>query len=181
MKKLILGISLTILFCLALSCQKQATEETPAGITEAEAQNIVEHMLEIYNQGNLALVDEIFAPEYVRHDSALPEDIQGLEAFKAYVTSLRTAYPDFTVSVDEQIIKGYKIISRWTVSGTNTGPLQSPMGELPPTGKKMIIPGAEIVQIANGKITEEWLFYNQLSSYLQMGYTLAPPQPPEEK
>lgn len=181
MKKLLLGISLAILICLVLSCQQQATEEAPAGIPEADVQVMVERILEIFNQGNISLVQEVFAAEYVRHDKALPEDIQGLDALKAYITSLRTAYPDFTVTVDDRIIAGDKIITRWTVTGTNTGPLVSPTGELPATGKKMSVPGAEISLVENGKITESWIFYNQLYTYLQLGYTLTPPETPEEK
>jgi steroid delta-isomerase-like uncharacterized protein len=181
MKKLLTIIPLVILFCFAFSCQKQTTEEAPERISEEEALHIVEYMLEIFNEGNLALVDEIFDPGFVRHDRALPEDIVGLDAFKTYVTSLRTAYPDFTATVDEQIVKGDKIVTRWTVTATNTGPLQTPMGELPPTGKKMSVPGAEIITVVNGKITDDWVFYNQLYAYQQLGFTLTPPQPPEEK
>jgi steroid delta-isomerase-like uncharacterized protein len=181
MKKLLMIIPLAILLCFAFGCQKQATEEAPEGISEEEAQRIAEQMLEIFNAGNLALVDEIFDPGFVRHDRALPEDIVGLDAFKAYVTSLRTAYPDFAATIDEQIVKGDKMITRWTVTGTNTGPLQTPMGEFPPTGKAMSVNGAEIITVVNGKITEDWVFYNQLYALLQLGYTLTPPQPPEEK
>ena len=104
----------------------------------------------------------------------------GLDAFRAYVTSLRTAYPDFKATIHEQIVKGDKIITRWTVTGTNTGPTQTPMGEVPPTNKAMSVNGAEIIIVVDGKITEDWVFYNQLYVYMQLGYTLTPPQPPEE-
>jgi len=72
---------------------------------------------------------------------------------------------------------------RWTVTGTNTGPLQSPMGALPPTNKKMSVPGVDIVWVVNGKITEDWVYYNQLNAFLQLGYTLTLPQSeePQEK
>jgi steroid delta-isomerase-like uncharacterized protein len=181
MKKFLMVIPLAILFCFTLSCQKQAAEEVPAGLTEAEAQHIVQQYLAVFNEGNLALIDEICDPEYVRHDRGLPEDVVGLEAFKNYITSLRTTYPDFKVTIDDLIVKGDKIVTRWTLTGTNTGPLQTPMGELPPTGKKMSVPGAEIVIVANGKITETWIFYNQLYFYQQLGFTLTPPQPEEKK
>ncbi len=179
MKKFLMVIPLTILICFAFSCQKQVTEEAPEGITEEEAQHIIGLILEIFNEGNLALVDELYDPEFVRHDRGLPEDIKGLDAFKDYVTSLRTAYPDFEATVDEAIVKGDKIITRWTVIATNTGPLQTPLGELPPTNKKMSVLGAEIISIVDGKITEDWVFYNQLYSYMQLGFTLNPPQPPQ--
>ena len=175
----IMFLSLTLLFCFTFSCQEQAEE----GITSEEASSSIQSSLAVFNEGNLTVVDELYDSNYVRHDSALPEDIVGLEAFKIYVTNLRTAYPDFKVTADEYFVKGDKIVLRWTVTATNTGPLQSPMGELPPTNKKMSVPGVDIVKVVNGKITEDWVYYNQLSAFLQLGYTLTLPQSeePQEK
>jgi predicted ester cyclase len=51
--------------------------------------------------------------------------------------------------------------------------------ELPATGKKIHMSGIYIYLIANGKIAEEWTYFNLLSYYQQLGFTLTPPQPPE--
>ena len=167
-------IPVILLLCFTFSCQQQVEE----GITEEEAKALAESSLEIWNEGNLAVVDELYDPDIIRHDCGQPEDMVGLDAFKDYVTLLRVSYPDFNVTIDELIVKGDKIVIRWTITGTNTGPLQTPMGELPPTDKKMRLPGVRIVRLVNGKIAEEWVFYNQLDVYLQLGFTLTPPQPP---
>jgi len=178
MKKSLLQITmiipLALLLCFAISCQQQVEE----GITEEEAKALWESSLEIWNEGNLAVVDELYDPNIIRHDCGLPEDIVGLDAFKNYVTLLRVSYPDFNVTLDELIVKGDKIVIRWTLTGTNTGPLQTHMGELPPTDQKMRVSGVEIVRLVNGKKAEQWIFYNQLDGYLQLGFTLTPPQPP---
>ena len=175
MKRQILIIPLVCLICFALGCQKQVEE----GITTEEAKLLAERSLGIWNEGSLALVDELYDPGIVRHDSGLPEDIKGLNAFKDYVTLLRTEYPDFKVTFDEVIAKGDKVVLRWTVTGTNSGPLQTPAGEFPPTGKKIRVTGVDIVSLVNGKIAEDWVFYNALDSYLQLGFMLTPPQPQE--
>jgi predicted ester cyclase len=174
MKKLFI-IPLVFLLCFTFGCQQQVQE----GVTEEEADAIAERSLGIWNEGNLALVDELYNPSIVRHDSNLPEDIVGLSAFKDYVTMLRTSYPDFSVTFDDVIPKGYKITLRWTVTGTNSGPLQTPVGEFPPTGKKIRISGVDIVTLVNGKMSEDWVFYNALDSYQQLGFILSPPQPQE--
>ena len=176
MKKSLFQITMIIpvilLLCFTFSCQQQVEE----GITEEEAKAFIDRDLEIWNEGNLAVVDELYDPDIIRHD--WPEDIVGLDAFKDYVTLLRVSYPDFNVTFDELIVKGDKIVFRWTVTGTNTGPLQTPMGELPPTDKKLRVLGVDIVRLVNRKIAEDWIFYNQLDVYLQLGFTLPPPQPP---
>lgn len=85
---------------------------------------------------------------------------------------------------DKVIVKGNVVITCWTATGTNTGVLSMPPGELPPTGKKVQFSGLGIDRVQNGKITEELVVYNVLDMMLQLGFTLAPPQPPgppEEK
>jgi len=181
MKKSLLQITVIIpvilLLCFTFSCQQQVEE----GITEEEAKALMDSALEIWNNGNMALVEDVFAPEIVARTSTFPEDIVGLEGIKNWVKFARTAFPDMHMTFDEIIVKGDKIVARFTVTGTNTGPMSMPFGELPPTGKKVRFTGIGIDRVQNGKITEEIVVYNVLDMMLQLGFTLTPPQPPEEK
>lgn len=180
MKKLLMVIPLVFLLCFTFNCQQRIEE----GITEEEAKVLLDSALEIWNNGNLVLVEDVFAPEIVAHTSTFPDDIVGLEAIKSWVTFARTAYPDLHMTFDEVIVKGNKIVASFTFTGTNTGPLSMPSGELPPTGKEVRITGLGIDRVQSGKITEELVVYNVLEMLQQLGFTLtppAPPEPPEEK
>lgn len=163
------------LLLFSFSCQKQVEE----GITEVEAQEIADHVLEIWNVGNLDLVDHTYAPDYVRHYVDIYPDIEGIDAYKKWITDTRTTFPDFNVTItDEPIIQGEMIVSRFVFTGTHTGPLNSPAGTLPPTGKKVRASGVTINHVIDGKIVEEWLYFNQASTLQQLGFTLVPPAPP---
>jgi steroid delta-isomerase-like uncharacterized protein len=164
-------IPLALLLCLNFSCQKQATEEEMIARVERE--------LEILNAGNLALVDELYAPEFVSHNYATNEEQVGLDALKEGITITRTTFPDINVTYDEIIIMGDKTVTRWTMTGTNTGPMQATEEELPPTGKKVRLSGVTISRRVNEKIAEEWSYFNVLDMVIQLGWTLTPPQPPE--
>ncbi len=142
-------IPLALLLCLNFSCQKQTTEEAAEAMTEEEMIALAERDLEIINAGNLALVDELYAPEYVSHDYATHEEVVGLDALKEGFISMRTAFPDINVTYDEIIVMGDKTVTRWTMTGTNTGPMQFPEGELPPTGKKVRLSGVAISRRVN--------------------------------
>lgn len=168
-------IPLVFLLCFTFSCQQQVEE----GITEEEAKALLDSALDIWNNGNLALVEDVFAPEIVARTSTFPEDIVGLEGIKNWVTFARTAHPDLHMTFDEVIVKGDKIVASFTVTGTNTGPMSMPFGELPPTGKKIRFTGIGIDRVQNGKITEEIVVFNVLDMMLQLGFTLTPPQPSE--
>ncbi len=174
-------IPLALLLCLSFSCQKQGEKaETPEAMTEEEMKARVERELEILNAGNLALVDELYAPEYVSHNYATNEEQVGLDALKEGITSMRTTFPDINVTYDEIIIMGDKTVTRWTMTGTNTGPMQTTEGELlPPTGKKVRLSGVAISRRVNEKIAEEWSYFNVLDMVIQLGFTITPPAPPE--
>ena len=164
----ITSVVILLLFCLAVSCQQPVEE----AITEEEAKALGDRYIKARNEVNLALLDEIMDPEIVVHDAGYPEDIVGLEALKNYYTGNHKAFPDFYATIDEMIVKGDKIVWLWTITGTNTGPL----GDLPPTGRKVRFSGVAIDSVVNGKVVEEWVFFNVLDVYQQLGFTLTPPQ-----
>jgi len=176
MKKPLMIIPLVFLLCFAFSCQLQVEE----GITEEEAQAFTDRILEMWNEANLTIVDEVYAPEIVRHDCGVPEDIVGLENMKNYLKNFFNAFPDLHITVDEMIVAGNKVVQRWTMTGTNKGS----MGDMPPTGKNVRFSGVSIGHFVNGKAVEIWDFYNELDMMQQLGFTITPPhalEPIEEK
>jgi steroid delta-isomerase-like uncharacterized protein len=179
MKKSLLQITMIIplilLLCFTFSCQQQVEE----GITEEEAKAFMDAVLDIWNEGNLDLVDDFYSPDYVRHYVDIYEDIVGIDAYKKWIADTRTGFPDFNITLEGEIIaKADKIVLRWIAEGTQTGSLAMPSGELPPTGKKVKFFGVTIIHIVDGKIAEEWLYFNQASQLQQLGFTITPPQPP---
>jgi steroid delta-isomerase-like uncharacterized protein len=171
MKKLLTIIPLVILICFTFSCQRQAEK----GITEEEVQAFTDGVLEMWNDANLKIVDEVYAPEIVRHDCGVPEDIVGIENVKNYLENLFNAFPDLHITVDETIVAGNKGAQRWTMTGTNTGS----WGDMPPTGKNVQFSGVSIAHFVNGKAVEIWDFYNVLDMMQQLGMELKPKE--EEK
>ena len=137
---------------------------------KALARRVLEEM---FNKGNLDLADEVFAPDYVDHDPAMPEDIRGPEGFKEYVSMFRTAFPDVHIEIEDQVAEGDKVVTRWTGTGTHEGDL---MG-IAPTGNKVTLPGMEIVRFSGGKLAEGWEGYDSMVLMEQLGVM---PSPEEE-
>lgn len=104
---------------------------------------------EVFNQGKLEVVDQIFARDYVGHSSAsFTGPIRGPEGIKQFVTMYRRAFPDINFKFEQVLTAGDNVIVRWTTTGTHRGPLQ----KLDPTGKQINVTGIGIAQIANGRI-----------------------------
>ena len=120
---------------------------------------------EVFNGGNMDLVDELYAPDYVLHDPSLPEDLHGPEGIKRYASMTLGAFPDIRVAVEDQVAEGDKVVSRWTATGTHTGDLIG----LPPTGRRVEISGVTINHFSGGKIAAGWYQSDDLGMMQQLG------------
>ena len=118
---------------------------------------------------NLDIFDEVYTPDALWH---LPDrDIRGVEEMKQYVTTYINAFPDASVTVEDEIAEGDQVVNRFTIRGTHQGETEE-LG--PPTGRQMEQKGLAISRIEGGKIVEEWQAYDNLSVMQQLG--LAPEQ-----
>lgn len=127
---------------------------------------------EVYNQGNLDTVDELVSSDFVAHSAS--QDIHGPAGMKRYVAALREAFPDLHMTIDDQILDGDKVVTRWTARGTHTGPYQG----IPPTGRHGTMTGIDIDRIVDGKAVECWTSADELGLLQQLGVIPAPAPAP---
>jgi len=126
---------------------------------------------EVWNKGNLAVVDELNDANVVTHNPPGPP-LRGTEAFKQFVLMYRSAFPDVQLTIEDQIAEGDKVVTRWTARGTHQGEL---MG-IPPTGKQATVTGITVGRVANGKFVESWSNFDALGMMQQLGVVPAPGQ-----
>jgi steroid delta-isomerase-like uncharacterized protein len=104
-----------------------------------------------------------FFPDCTYHSAATGE-LKG-EAFRKFFTTAMAAFPDFRLTVQDQISEGDKVVTRYVVTGTHRGEF---MG-VAPTGKQITLTGLCLDRIVNGKIVEEWDEWDALSMMRQLG------------
>ena len=115
-------------------------------------QRVVRRFLtEVCNKGNIALIDELFARDWVGH--APPKEFSEPAELKQFVAAQRRAFPDLDVKVEYQIAEGDKVTTRWTARWTHQSILR--------TGKLQKIGGMTIARFANGKIIESWASWRE--------------------
>lgn len=120
---------------------------------------------EAFNEGNLAVVDEIFAEDYRGYTSTRAEPLEGPAAMKAYLEWARTAFPDLEAKLQHVIGEGNLVASHWLASGTHEGEL---MG-IEPTGETYEARGMEITRIDGDTIAEQWHVGDQYGMLQQLG------------
>lgn len=122
---------------------------------------------EVWSQGNLAMLPELYAPDFVSHQHSHPNvrDVRGTPGLSAFVREFREAFPDFQDTIDDQVAEGNKVVTRFTSTGTHRGVL---MG-LQPTNKRATWMGIVIDRIEEGKIVEEWVSWDLFGLMQQLG------------
>lgn len=121
---------------------------------------------QVYGEGRLDLIEELLLDEVIAHQ---PDgDVRGVEEFKRYLATYPAAFPDTSVTIEDVIAEGDKVVSRYTVRGTHTGKTEE-YG--PPTGKQVAIEGITIYHFKGGKLAELWDRYDNLAVMQQMGLT----------
>jgi len=123
---------------------------------------------EVYNQGDLAAIEEYVASDFVIHSPS--EEIHGPDGVKQYVAALRDSFPDLHLTIEDQIAEGDRVATRWTARGTHTGAFQG----IPPTGKRGSMTGIAIDRFANGKVVECWVNGDDLGLLQQLGVIPTP-------
>jgi steroid delta-isomerase-like uncharacterized protein len=113
---------------------------------------------------NPDIIDEVYAPDLVWHDPG--QEIRGSEEAKQFTAKYRSAFPDMSVTVEDEIAEGDKVVTRWTLRGTHQGEIEE-FG--PPTGRHVELNGITISRIEGGKIVEEWNGYDNLGMMQQLG------------
>jgi steroid delta-isomerase-like uncharacterized protein len=118
---------------------------------------------EVYTGGNLDMVDELVTSDIVAHSPGV--DFHGVGELKQFVQSLREAFPDLRMTVEDQVAEGHKVVTRWIARGTHEG---SFLG-IPPTGKTGTMTGVEIDRFVDGKVSECWTSADYLGLMQQLG------------
>jgi steroid delta-isomerase-like uncharacterized protein len=120
---------------------------------------------ELWNNGNLSIVDELYDAGFVRQDPATPGFESGLESVKRLATLYRTAFPDLRVTIEDMIVEGDKVVTRWISTGTHQGELQG----IAPTGRAITVSGISITCLSGGKIVEEQSNWDNFGMMRQLG------------
>ena len=120
---------------------------------------------EVWNQGNEATVDELFAPNGIGHGLGEEADVRSPAEFKTFLRNMRAAFPDVSLRIEDTIVQGDKAVTRLVLEGTHQG---DGLG-LSATGRSVSITGVVIARVAGGQIVEAWNNWDQLGLLKQLG------------
>jgi steroid delta-isomerase-like uncharacterized protein len=137
----------------------------PAPAHEANKAITGSYFNDVINGGNLELIGEIIAPEFVMHWPLLPHPMRGQEGLKHFVTMLRTAFPDIRYTIEREMADQEMAAIRWTMAATHQGEFLG----TPASGNSVHLQGVNIFRINESQIVEIWVNENDLGLLEQIG------------
>ena len=164
MKHKIGVIFLAGIFLIAVAARGYAEE------SKLDMKKIAKNIMEAMNSGDYVVMANIYAPDAVMITPDQPEPVLGREAFlKYYQTTLR-AVPDLKFEATSTLFSGDTIICEFLVSGTFTGPMATPEGDVAPTGNSVKMRSVTLFKIGpDGLIAEDRTYYDTFTQMQQLG------------
>ena len=158
-------LSLCLIFSIFVGCSQDSA------VKQLEQQNIalMRRVHAEISRGNLDIMKEVLADNYVRHCQAMPpgfQEISDTALFMGFLRDFLTAVPDCKDEIDFIIADSNMVAYVTTTTGTQTGP----MGDLPPSGKKFALKNVVIQRIEDGKVAETWISWDNVAMLSQLGH-----------
>ena len=139
---------------------------TTQPMPDAEAMLITHDRVfnELVNGQRLDILPQICTEDYSYHGPGGLE-LRGIEQIREMIEGYFAAFPDLRMTVEQRVVEGDLISTRWSLTGTHDGPL----GEIAPTGKRIDISGQIIMRFEGAKIAEEWELLDEMAMLKQVG------------
>ncbi len=118
---------------------------------------------EVWNLGDLDVVEDIVSADFVGHRSGRPDDL-GPEAVRESVVALCEAFPDGRFTIEDMVVEGDRVAVRFTGRATHRGEFRG----VQPTGRQVTVTGIGIYRIYGGQIVERWENIDQLGLLQQL-------------
>jgi steroid delta-isomerase-like uncharacterized protein len=140
-----------------------STLALPTTASGAEKAAVQRWILGVWDRGELSLVDELASDSY-SYTAPGRTDLRR-QAFKAFVTDVRSAFPDLQNTISGQLAEGNKVVTIGTTRGTHHGTFAG----IAATGRGIVIPWVVITEFHGGKIANESELFDALSLMQQLG------------
>jgi steroid delta-isomerase-like uncharacterized protein len=120
-----------------------------------------------FGRGELDALDTYFSSDVILHEPG-QEPMRGRAELRRALQGLRTAFPDFQFSIQDQLAEDGRLAIRYVGEGTHQGEF---MG-IPATGRKISYTGMLIVRLDDERIAEFWAQPDLLGVLRQLGGTV---------
>lgn len=120
---------------------------------------------EVWNKGDVDLLDELLAPDYINHNPGAPDAKLGPAGLKPIVLAIRQAFPDLNYTIKNVVATEAQVAVHTVMKGTHLGDFFG----MAPASRVIHVEQMQIERVVNGRIAEHWRVTDELSLLKQLG------------
>lgn len=138
-------------------------------LSAAAVDPILGRPYEIFNARDFTAIPSCFADDAVIAIMPTDETLHGHAGAEAFMQGWATAFPDSRVEIGTLLQSGDTGVCEFVGVGTHTGPFQTPMGTIPPTGRGVRVPFCDVITMRDGKIAMMRTYFDSATFARQLG------------
>lgn len=142
--------------------------EAEGGPTMGQARKVMDSITEAVVAGDAEALAAIYAPDAVA-DTPDEGRLQGRDAIVGYLRTFNEAFSDISFEMIATTEAGDTAVDEGWFSGTHTGPMPGPEGEIAPTGKRIRLRECDVVTVRDGAAVAHRFYFDQLDFLGQLG------------
>ena len=133
------------------------------------AEETIRKLFDGFNSKDYDAIVALVADDFELIDCASGERYTGPEGARRNAEGWLMPFADVKVELLNVVTSGDWAVAEAVGRGTHTGPMQTPMGEVAPTGRKMELHFCSVIRVQDGKIVEERDYYDAMTIANQLG------------
>lgn len=158
--KSLLKVACSLILCTAIGCASVSVAKD-VGSNEEQNKAALRRLIdEVYHKGNMAVLDEVIAENYILHDNE--RTAESLEIAKRQIRMITSMYRNVQVTINDMVAEGDLVATRGTFQGIYRQ-----------NGKNITISSITISKFKDGKIIEAWRMFDTANIFRQLG--ISPP------
>jgi steroid delta-isomerase-like uncharacterized protein len=138
-------------------------------MSNQDATTVARGWLDAFNASDWTKAKAHLAPNSVYEEYGTQRRIEGSDAIIELYQGWKTAMPDVKGNLTNVYSSGDKVALELTWDGTQTGPLQTPDGAIPASGKRQHTPGVMTIEVQGGRISKSSNYFDMLTFLQQIG------------
>jgi steroid delta-isomerase-like uncharacterized protein len=131
--------------------------------------SVARQEVEAFNAGDWERFAETVAPDAVYDEVATGRRFEGKEDIVEVNRSWKAAFPDARGTITKVSASGDTVTVEVTWEGTQSGPMEGPQGEMPPSNRHAVVRAVQILEFSDGRIKENRHYFDMLGMLQQLG------------
>jgi len=150
-----------------VAAARAAGSATGAGVSPDEMRALVRrHIEEGFNRDDWTVCETTMADDYTAFYGAEGKANVGRDEYVRVCRFLRKSFPDVSITIEDLVVEGDKIVMRYTERGTLSG--RAFLG-IEPSGQQYVKPGTTVYRVIDGRLAQSWGVEDTLGWFRQLG------------